>query len=491
MKRFTLNVLLVILLLGLTTSCFNDDRDDNLVTTTEINDFVWKSMNIWYFWQQDVNDLADNRFSSDQEYIDYLNSFSSPRNLFNDLKFTEEDRFSWIVDDYNELLNSFQGVAKTNGVEFGIFTLEEGGTEVFGIVRYILPNTDASSKNIKRGDLFFSVDGNPLNIDNFFNLLFDGSDSYTLNMAEISGSEIVSNGIDIDLTKQEYTENPILIKKTIDVNGIKVGYLMYNSFTQNFDEQLNNAFGEFKANGISELVLDLRYNLGGNVDSAINISSMITGDFTGDLFLRQQWNDKLQALFSDASLNEYFVDKLIGNGATINSLNLNKVYVLAQGSSASASELVINSLDPYIDVIHIGKNTIGKNEFSITLFDIPECAFVLTNDCNGNPNPTHTWALQPLVGRNANAFGFLDYAEEGLIPDIIFPEDIANFGVLGEIDEPLFARAIQHITGNGRSAYNLPQIQYNIITSSKMQMPLSDNMYVIPKEDLLKKFEKE
>lgn len=481
MKRFTQNVFLVILLLVLTTSCFNDDRDDNLITTTEINDFVWKSMNLWYFWQQDVNDLSDTRFSSDQEYTDYLNSFASPRDLFDDLKFNE-DRFSWIVDDFNELLSSFQGVFKTNGVEFGIFRINEGGDDLFGIVRYILPNTDASSKNIQRGDFFLSVDGVALNINNFINLLFNGSDSYTLNMAEISGGNIVSNGIDIDLTKQEYIENPIFITKTIDVGSIKVGYLMYNGFTSNFDKQLNDAFGEFESNGIDELVLDLRYNLGGNVFSAINISSMITGQFNNQLMFRSVWNDKIQALLSDDDLNQNFVNMLLGDGSLINSLNLNKVYVLAQGSSASASELVINSLDPYINVIHIGGNTRGKNEFSITLLDIPTCSYVNFSECNDSPNPTHTWGIQPLVGRNANAIGFFDFTTEGLIPDILFPEDLANFGVLGEVDEPLLARAIQHITGNGRATYNLPQIHFKTITSSKMQMPLSDNMYILPKE---------
>jgi C-terminal processing protease CtpA/Prc len=478
----TLALLFVLSLL--TTSCFNDDVDDNLITNSEINDFVWKSLNLWYFWQDDVQDLADDRFTTDQEYTDFLNSFASPRDLFDHLKFSSEDRFSVIVDDYNALLNSFSGVEMSNGVEFGLFTIDNE-PPIYGIVRYILPNSDASDKDIKRGDLFIGVDGVELNADNFESLLFGESSSYTLNMATISNDEIVPNGKEVFLTKEVYTENPVYISKTIDVGGTKIGYLMYNRFTSDFDQQLNAAFGEFQATGIDELVLDLRYNPGGRVSSAKHLSSMITGQFTGQLFLKERWNDKVQSSLSPELLEESFVDELT-DGTSINSLNLEKVYVLAQRSSASASELLINCLNPYIDVIHIGGNTRGKNEFSLTLLDVPSCSYVFFDGCDDNPNPNHTWGIQPLVGRNENSVGFLDYDEEGLAPDIAFPEVITDFGMLGEIDEPLLARAIQVITGSGRMAPVSTDVSYQMISDSKMYTPMRDNMYVVPDKGFIR-----
>ncbi len=80
----------------------------------------------------------------------------------------------------------------------------------------------------------------------------------------------------VELTKQEgLVENPVFIVKSFDINGQKIGYLMYNGFTNEFDEDLNNAFGTFKADGVTDLVLDLRYNPGGSVNSSRLLSSMI------------------------------------------------------------------------------------------------------------------------------------------------------------------------------------------------------------------------
>ncbi|WP_452220443.1 S41 family peptidase [Lacinutrix salivirga] len=459
------------------TSCF-EDRDDNAITTTEINDFVWKGLNTWYFWQAEevqgeVNDLADDRFSSDAEYTAFLNSFNSPEALFDNLLFSE-DRFSWIVDDYFALNNSLNGIFKTNGVEYGLVRIN-GGPELVGYVQYILPNTDASTKNITRGDLFLTVDGTQLTETNFSGLLRTGSDSYTLGMANLNNGTLETNGETIALTKQDYTENPVYITKTFEVDGIKVGYLMYNRFTADFDTQLNNAFAEFQGFGVQELVLDLRYNLGGSVNSAINLSSMITGQFTDQLLVTPTTNPKVENVFGARNF-----PATLSNQTSINSLNLNKVYVLAQGSSASASELVINSLAPYIDVIHIGETTRGKNEFSITLYDIPSCGYVtFFEDCNDVPNPSHNYAMQPLVGRYENAAGFSDFTD-GLMPDIEFPEDIENLGVLGEQTEPLLARAIQHLTGNGRMAPPKTISPMDVLATSSDFKPLRDNMYVEP-----------
>ncbi|WP_397362401.1 S41 family peptidase [Olleya sp. R77988] len=471
-----------LLLLSLSlTSCF-EDKDDNTISDTDIKDFVWKGLNLWYFWQDEevpgeVNDLADDRFSNSADYNAFLNDYSSPDLLFDDL-LSDEDRFSWIVDDYFALNNALNGVSKSNGMEFGLGTIS-GGPNVFGAVQYILPNTSASSNNLQRGNLFLTVDGTQLTESNYTSLLFSSNDTYTIGLAELdTNNNLVLTGETVTLTKQVYEENPVFIANTFTVDGIKVGYLMYNRFTSNYDQQLNDAFGMFVTEGVQDLVLDLRYNPGGSVDSAIRLSSMISGQPTTDLFLKQRWNNKIQALFTEEDVSRYFTDQL-SDGTAINTLNLDKVYVLAQRSSASASELVINGLNPHMTVVHIGSTTRGKNEFSITLYDNPDCAFLNSSECDSAINPNHTWAMQPIVGKNENANGFYQY-EAGLDPTIALAETVSNYGVLGQQDEPLLARAIQHLTGNGRFAPQPELTNFKIKDNSNLHTLTKDNMYVNP-----------
>ncbi|WP_340063901.1 S41 family peptidase [Ascidiimonas aurantiaca] len=460
------------------------DNDDDVIAVSgdlEVQDFIWKSMNYWYLWQEDVEDLADDRFRNNDEYESFLSRFSSPQSLFFNLcnqhinvvgESAAIDRFSFITDDYVELLNSQQGVFKSNGVEFGLGRIT-GTTNVFGYVRYIIPGSDAATKNIQRGDAFTGVDGQTLTLDNYVNLLFGSNDTYTLNMADISGGVITPNSREVSLTKQELTENPVLISTHFDVNGTKIGYVMYNAFTSNFDDELNDAFGQLKSARVTELVLDLRYNPGGSVNSSAALASMITGQFNGDLFLKGVWNSNVQ---NRVARNTEFPSQV--NGSAINSLNLTKVYILALNSSASASELVINGLEPHINVIHIGDVTTGKNEFSITLFDAPNADLRYRPRNFNEINPNHTYAVQPLVGRNENSIGDSDYTS-GLVPDIELKEDLSNLGVLGSQNEPLLARAIQEITGTiSRSLISTPVIPIKEITNSKMFKPTKDNMYI-------------
>src|SRR5690606_36795644 len=118
---------------------------------------------------------------------------------------------------------------------------------------------------------------------------------------------------------------------------------------------LNNAFETFKTEGINDLILDLHYNSGGSIKSAIDLSSMITGQFTGQVFSTEVWSPELQAIFQqnapESLINRF--SSSIRTGAAINSLNLKRVYILSKRSTAAASELVINGFDPYIEVISV------------------------------------------------------------------------------------------------------------------------------------------
>lgn len=129
----------------------------------------------------------------------------------------------------------------------------------------------------------------------------------------------------------------------------------------------------------------------------------------------------------------------IRTGAAINSLNLNRVFILTSRSTASASELVINGLDPYIEVIQVGATTTGKFQASTTFYDGPPPNFK-----RSEANPSHFYAIQPLIFTSANANGVTGFVD-GIPPTIEFPEDLTNLGILGELNEPLLEAALNEI----------------------------------------------
>ncbi|HRG18137.1 MAG TPA: S41 family peptidase [Flavobacterium lutivivi] len=457
---------LILLFFPLLNSC--EDNDDNLVPSElEVNDFVWKGLNLYYLWQADVPDLADNRFSNQSELNAFLKTYDSPTTLFNHLRVDNAiDRFSVIFSDYTVLEGILTGNTKNNGVDYGIKLKPGSDTEVFGWVRYIIPNSDASTKDIQRGDIFYAINGIPLTVDNYRTLLAD--DTYTLNLANYDGGNITPNGQSVTLTKTELAENPIFINTVINQGSHNIGYLMYNGFYSAYDNQLNDVFGNFISQNVTDLVLDLRYNSGGSVNTATKLASMITGQFSGQIFAKQQWNAKAQAYYESNNPSS-LINKFYSG---LNGLNLNKVYVLTSKSTASASELVINCLKPYIEVIQIGDKTTGKNVGSVSLYDSPTYG-------KTDVNPSHKYAMQPIVLKIVDKNGFGDYTT-GIAPTLTntYIELFEDMGVLGNPSEPLLSRAINLITASGKQSAVSNDVSKRDFADCKTVNPLRTEMYL-------------
>lgn len=440
-----------------------DDQDDVIqVQTTEnleVEDFVYKAMNYYYYWQKDVPNLADNKFSNDKEYTAFLQSFSGPEDLFNNLKLKGDD-YSRIYDDYEQYEKRSNAISLSNGMSFGLVRFSPTDTNIFGYVQYVFPNTDAAQKGIKRGDIFTHVNGTQLTIDNFRELLLSNKPSYTIDLATLNNNQLQPTGTRVTLTNTEQTVRRIYTSKVIPHDGKKVGYIMYNGFTISQEDDLKNVFNDFATQQIDELVLDLRYNPGGFLSTAQLLAGLIAGEHAGKVFGKIVYNDKLRT--KDRTID--IIDSNI-------QLGLSRVFVLTTQNSASASEMIINGLKPYLTTIQIGDKTEGKNVGSTPIHD--------DVDNKGTKNPNHKWMLSPITFKIYNSEDFGDYSD-GLQPNVPLPEVLSNLGVLGETNEPLLEKALSVISGKEKVGSSLST---HGMLSSFLEIPVEEGraIYDFPK----------
>jgi len=472
MKNY--KILLLLCTAIITQSCF-EDQDDNARDTT-VQDFVWRGLNFWSLYKADVPDLANDRFGSFEERTIFLNKFDTPEDAFEALT-SERDRFSIIRDDYIILENALAGVRRSTGMRFSLKRNPQNQSLVYGVVRYVIAGSPAALAGVQRGDIFTAVNGITLDQNSDFDLIFS-AENFTIDLATYDGTTFTLTGESINLDNVELTINPVHLAKTIDIDGEKVGYLHYTGFTNEFDPELNNAFAQFKSAGVSDLILDLRYNGGGSIETANDLCTMITGQFESQEFITQQYN-------VDRNPEYEFVRRFnqnIGNdndGERINSLGLTRVFVLTSNSTASASELILSGLDPYIEVIQVGESTRGKFEGSFLLYDAPAPGFR-----RSEANSAHRYVMLPLVLKSINANGFTDYFD-GISPeeDLMYEEDFFNLGTLGDPSDPLLAMAINKIK-NGRASRPEPNPahQSEKLFDIEETEPLFGKMYVEPQE---------
>jgi len=273
-------------------SCEEEEIKPSASPTPEaqaINNFIWKSLNDVYLWEEYI-----------PENIDRSQEFD-PKEYFEKLLFKPTDRWSFITEDYESLINSFKGIEESFGHNFKLFLLSENN-DVVGVVKYVVPNSPAADAGIQRGDLFYKVNGVTLNTSNYRELLFESS-SYTLSFGSFNEVGEIVQEEDISLTSTVINENPIYINKTIEYDGYKIGYLSYNQFISEYNDSLVNVMEKFKADDISDLVLDLRYNPGGSISTAILLSSMIVPTevaTNNEVYSRLVWND---------AVNDYWLEQ--------------------------------------------------------------------------------------------------------------------------------------------------------------------------------------
>lgn len=429
-----------------------------------INDFVWEAMNSWYNWKDDVPNLADEKNDNTDTYNTYLNNYSEPKDLFESLCYQywknvgEEnaiDRFSWFIEDYVEELKKFQGVTTTTGLRRSN-PIKIADNEIIIYAQLVSTGSPADIVGMKRGDIINAIDGEVMNLDNYadvINKLYSGNTIVISTVKEENGT--LTKLADFTVTPAEVADNPVYLTKIFDnIDGKKVGYLVYNGFRSTYNDELNAAFATFKGSGITELILDLRINSGGSVGTSAYLASMIYENAGTDTFAELKFNSKHSnengTYDFGNELNVYELNSITEEidfvrAESINRLNgITKLYVLISGSTASASEMIINGLTPFIPIKLIGETTYGKNVGSITLYDSPGSDFTSSTYANDS----HLNALQPIVFQIYNKLGQSDYTQ-GFGADIEIDEWMywRNILPFGDENEVLLKAALDDIKG--------------------------------------------
>ncbi len=451
----------------------NDNSSPNEYAA--INSWILENMEVYYLW----NDQIPGRVSKKLYPEDYFSSL-----LYS------KDRFSWIQDNFIELMNSLSGVNTEAGYDFNLLRLYENSSEVIGYITYIKPGSPAETANLKRGDYFSRINDQQLTVDNYLSLLNKTAEPHTLGKAIISNRTII--GVEnVSLTVVEYKENPILLDTVYSLQGKQIGYIVYNFFARDngdgsitYEKELNQLFDKFKQHSINELIIDLRYNGGGTIITAEAIASMISNHGATDLFGIEEYNAYLHMNFLriygakynerpfwdflerynssyDAVLEKVAINKLTG---------LNRVYFIVSARTASASELLINGLKPYMEVILVGGKTVGKNVGSFTIYEEDPVK-----------QQTNKWGMQPIVVKNSNSVGFSDYTN-GFSPDIELYESTEEIRPLGDTDELLLSATLNHIFGGTQiHRINKSGRGTDIVGSSIDKTPARQNMFITPR----------
>ena len=445
---------------------------------TDVNKFIYNGLKDYYLWEAQVPNLVAQKYTVKDSLNAYLNTYTDPNDLFTSLlyQYTKIDKWSFIVDDSKKIDDWIQGISETMGYDFMLARYGTAGN-VFGFIRYVYKGSPAEKAGLKRGDLFIKVNDTQLTVTNYSTLLFNVL-TYKLSLATITAKVISLNGKSVTMTAVNMQENPIQLDTVLNVGNFKVGYLVYNSFNADFDIQLNDVFKRFKDAGIDKLVLDLRYNGGGSVQTAVYLASMIYSTSTTKVFVKSQYNSALQAYFVStegaSSLIQNFTDKIAKTTTTpetpINTLNLSKLYVITSDNTASASELLINGLKPYMQIVSVGDTTVGKYVASSTIKDW---------DSTGAVNPNDKWAMQPIVVKIANSQGVTDFVT-GLAPDFSIEEDIVNLMPFGDQNEILLKAVLNNIMGLPQTPVALKSAKLGLrnVFDSKNISPFAKQMYI-------------
>ncbi len=327
------------------------------------------------------------------------------------------DRYSFI-DMTGEVSDQLQGGIKGDYGYMVAATQDDNG-KFHLYIEYSYKGAPSRKAGIMRGDEIVAIDKNTnmdlssqSNVDRINDALFS-SESVSL---ELRRPDSTSTFI-AQLQPAQYHLNPVLFDSVYTIGNKKIGYFVYNSFVSvSSDEngttarkEIDGVFSKFVDEGVNELIVDLRYNGGGAVSTSEYLDELIApADVMGKEMYHYEYNQKLTDFFgANTELTQDYLMPIKFDSST-SGLNLNRVFFIVSRSTASASELTINNLKPYMDVKLVGDTTYGK---PVGFFTIP-IDFVTENG-----GKRHVADMYSINFKSVNSAGQTDYYF-GLKPDV-------------------------------------------------------------------------
>jgi C-terminal processing protease CtpA/Prc len=313
----------------------NNNNNTTIVDTVGLSrDTLYYIMKDWYYWYSLMPDVNKD-------------SYSDPYKLMDAMRYKDLDRWSFVAD-YNEFIAEMQGEFVGHGFRIGV---DDAGKARIAL---IYNNSPLYQQGVRRGWIVKTINGVAI-----APILISG-DGQAYDNAIGPGKAGITNsfvftkpdGTDVTIssTKAAFTLNTVLVADTLHLKSGIAGHLVFDQFIIPSRNELSQAFAYFKANNVTDLILDLRYNGGGYLDIAQTLASYIGGNgLAGQTFAKLQYNNK------HSNQNTTYAFK-----SSASSLGLQRLVVITTRSTASASEAVMNGLKPHLNVVSLGDTTNGK-----------------------------------------------------------------------------------------------------------------------------------
>ena len=317
------------------------------------NTFAYNAMNTYYLWKDEPEVARE--IGNWDIYADAIEKVKDSR--------YSADKWTTLYEDYTPFENYVDGSGLSYGLDYTVYYADSKRNQVEAVVRYTYADSPARKAGLKRGDEILTIGGQTMNKENVNRIL---NQFYTETSIQLG----LADGRVVQMEAADMYENPVHTALTFEHNGVPFGYLHFTNFTLDACKDLETAFAQFKADGIRELVLDLRYNTGGYVITSTTLASMIAPPEVvarKDIFTIDVYNDILSDEDEDIirfTPEMSYTSKITQQKVTVKPLEVNPgikhLWVLVTDDSASASESLICGLKPYMDVTLVGKRTSGK-----------------------------------------------------------------------------------------------------------------------------------